>query len=200
LNFRELLSREFSLSSTQLDQLERHYELLKAWNKRLNLTSLGTLEDIVRVHYYESLFLGSLLPKGSLTIADVGSGAGFPGIPIGVYRPECMVTLIESNRRKAVFLRESSRGIDNIEVIASRAESVQQTYEFALSRALRPGDVLGLRLSDKFLLLTTAEDLKGLPAPVSMSKIPWGDHRVTAMFHVKHDKIDRSHLGRERRG
>jgi len=80
--FRELLAREFasygSLTVTQIDQLEAHYNLLVRWNARLNLTRIDSIEDAVRLHYCESLFVGTRLPAGSLRIVDVGSGAGFP--------------------------------------------------------------------------------------------------------------------------
>src|SRR5262245_12319813 len=110
--FRELLAKEFApyetLTEHQLDQLESHYRLLTAWNKRLNLARLGSVEDAVQLHYCESLYLGRALPLGNLRIVDIGSGAGFPGIPIAILRPECSVTLVESHQRKAVFLREAT--------------------------------------------------------------------------------------------
>src|ERR1700730_14203736 len=111
--FRKLLASEFApytgLSDEQLDRLERHYRLLTLWNKRINLTRINSLEDVVRFHYCESLFLAKELPVGALSIVDVGSGAGFPGIPVAILRPECRVHLLESHQRKAVFLREASR-------------------------------------------------------------------------------------------
>jgi 16S rRNA G527 N7-methylase RsmG len=62
--------------------LEKHFLLLQHWNRTLNLTSLKNPEEIVERHYAESLFLGAHLPAGNLSIVDVGSGAGFPGIPV----------------------------------------------------------------------------------------------------------------------
>src|SRR6266436_9755293 len=96
------------------------------WNKVINLTRIERLEEVVDRHYAESLFVGANLPFGSLTIADLGSGAGFPGFPIAVLRPECSVTLIESHKRKAVFLKEASRALPNVVVLAQRAEDVSQ--------------------------------------------------------------------------
>ena len=110
--FRELLAREFapygSLTPEQIDLLEAHYNLLVQWNARLNLTRIDSVEEAVRLHYCESLFVGTRLPAGPLRIVDVGSGAGFPGIPIAILRPECTVTLVESHQRKGVFLREAT--------------------------------------------------------------------------------------------
>ena len=105
--------------------LEAHYRLLLLWNRTLNLSAITGLEEAVERHYCESLFLGAHLPPGSLAIVDIGSGAGFPGLPVAVLRPECSVTLIESHQRKAVFLREASRGLPGVRVVAKRAEDVR---------------------------------------------------------------------------
>ena len=126
--FKELLAAEFgaygSLSVTQLDQLQSHFATLTRWNERINLTRISELGDSVRFHYCESLFLARALPTGSKRIVDVGSGAGFPGIPVAVFRPDCSVTLVESHQRKAVFLREAVRELPNVRVVSKRAEEV----------------------------------------------------------------------------
>ena len=138
--FRDILLRRVSefcqLSVVQLEQLEQHYELMVRWNKTINLTRIEGVEEAVNRHYAESLYLGANLPAGPLTIADVGSGAGFPGFPIAVLRPECMVTLIESHKRKAVFLKEASRSLHNVVVLAQRGEAVSQTFDWVISRAV----------------------------------------------------------------
>src|SRR5206468_1621010 len=97
---------------------------LLRWNRKLNLISVHTEDQMIERHYYESLFLGQHLPTGSLRIADIGSGAGFPGFVVAVQRPDCTVNLIESHQRKAVFLREAARDVPNIRVSAKRAEEV----------------------------------------------------------------------------
>src|SRR6185436_15931259 len=122
-SFRDELSSGFpGLSEAQLDALCDHYRLLLAWNERLNLTRVTSAREAARIHYVESLFLGAQLPPGNLRVVDVGSGAGFPGIPVGILRPECRVDLVESHQRKAVFLREAIRGLPNVHVLAQRAE------------------------------------------------------------------------------
>ena len=126
------------LSSGQCAALEAHYQLLLKWNRRLNLTSIKDLEEVVTRHYGESLFLGARLPEGALRIVDVGSGAGFPGFPVAVLRPECEVTLVESHQRKAVFLREASRGLPNVRVLGLRAEEVKNGPGIALSPRVGP--------------------------------------------------------------
>jgi 16S rRNA (guanine527-N7)-methyltransferase len=183
--FREFLAAEFSpygiLSETQLDQLAAHYTALTRWNERLNLTRIRGLSDSVRFHYCESLFLARFLPSGPHRIVDIGSGGGFPGIPVAIFRPDCEVTLVESHQRKAVFLREAGRELGNVKVIPQRAEEVREHFDWLISRAVAPADVLLLSISDHIALLIGEEDavkMSGDAMPV-----PWGNHRV--LFHVK---------------
>jgi 16S rRNA (guanine527-N7)-methyltransferase len=146
-------------------ELEEHYQLLRRWNKVLNLTSIDNYEEAVERHYGESLFLGQHLPPGHLTIADIGSGAGFPGIPVAVLRPDCTVTLIEAHQRKAVFLREATRKLPNIRILAKRVEDVTESFAWVVSRAVSYED-LGKnlkRLGRRAALLTGAE-----PPPESL--------------------------------
>ena len=141
-------------------ELEAHYQLLKKWNRVLNLTSVDDYDEAVERHYGESLFLGRHLPDGVLRIADIGSGAGFPGIPVAVLRPDCLVTLIESHQRKAVFLREATRGLSNVRVISKRAEDVMEGFDWVISRAVSYED-LGKnlkRLASRVALLTGADE------------------------------------------
>src|SRR5690349_5702848 len=114
------------LSAFQVGQLYSHYELLVKWNEKINLTSVRSAEELVVRHYCESLFFGSHLPDAvaGTSIADIGSGAGFPGLPMAILRPDWRVSVVESHQRKAVFLREGSRGLDNVAVVPKRAESV----------------------------------------------------------------------------
>src|SRR5579871_2161347 len=123
--FRALLAEEFApygnLSEGQLDALEQHYELLRRWNQKINLTRIESIEDAVKFHYCESLFLARELPAAPLHIADVGSGGGFPGIPVSIFRADSSIDLIESHQRKATFLREASRQLGNCRVVTSRA-------------------------------------------------------------------------------
>jgi 16S rRNA (guanine(527)-N(7))-methyltransferase RsmG len=135
--------------------LEEHFRLLERWNRKLNLTRVRDVER----NYGEALFLGRHLPPEPLRICDIGSGAGFPGFPVAVLRADCEVTLIESHQRKAVFLKEASRGHKNIRVLAKRAEEVAERFDWAVSRAVGGSDlarVLG-RLAPNAALLTGSE-------------------------------------------
>ena len=146
-------------TSSQKLALDAHYELMLRWNAKLNLTRITDRQEAWERHYLESIFLARQLPPGPLRIADVGSGAGFPGIPIAVVRPECTVTLIESHQRKSVFLREATRDLPNVRVLAMRAESVQETFDWIVSRAVSPERVLKLNLAPNVALLTGRNEI-----------------------------------------
>ena len=170
-DFKSLLALEFShygvLSPQQLTLLEEHYHLLLRWNQKINLTRITGLQDAVRYHYCESLYLAGRLPDGPLRIIDVGSGAGFPGIPVAIYRPECSVDLVESHQRKAVFLREAARGLTSVRVLAQRAEVVSDSYDWTISRAVRPEDVLKLNLAPHVAVLGAEGE-----------SLPWSEKRA----------------------
>ena len=179
MNFKDLLQSEFSacgiLSQAQLETLEQHYQLLLRWNRRLNLTRITQLTEAVRFHYCESLYLGRFLPPGPLKVADLGSGAGFPGIPLAVSRPELEVTLIESDARKAVFLRETARSLNNVKVAAMRFEECSQRFDWAVSRAVAPESVLGSGLAPRFAILASRD---AAPPNSDVIQLPWGRNRV----------------------
>jgi 16S rRNA (guanine527-N7)-methyltransferase len=186
-----LVSPYLELSAGQLSALERHYQLLLKWNARINLTAIRSLEEAIERHYAECLWFAGELRRHCATafhhqqptVVDVGSGGGFPGIPIAVYAPVWNVTLVESHRRKAVFLAEAARGMPNVRVLSDRAENIHQTFDVAVSRAVNPATVLKLPLAASFGLLIGAGDVpRGTSAQVL--PVPWGQKRV-AMFHVE---------------
>jgi 16S rRNA (guanine527-N7)-methyltransferase len=169
------------LSPQQLSLLEDHYGILKRWNATLNLTRIEDVLEAAERHYAESLFLAVHLPLGALEIADVGSGGGFPGIPVAILRPDCSVTLIESHQRKAVFLKEATRSISNIQVIGRRAEDVLERFDRVISRAVSYSDLVRplKRLAPAADLLTGGEEPPvkldfRWDAPISL---PWGKQR-----------------------
>ena len=187
--FRDLLRDRLrgvaELTDAQAEALESHYDLLMKWNRTLNLTAIRDLPEIIERHYGESIFLAAHLPAGPLRIADVGSGAGFPGLPVAIYRPDCLVTLVESHQRKAVFLKEAARSLSNVRVVARRAEQVGEEFDVAISRAVSYQDLSpSLKaLAPAAALLSGAEsppDDMGFmwepPIP-----LPWGEQRYLRM-------------------
>jgi len=112
---------------------------LKKWNKAYNLTSLKRDEDIVIKHFLDSLLYLKAIPDGEISVMDVGSGAGFPGIPIKIMRPEIEMYLLEPSRKKAGFLRHIIRTLelDGIEVEEKRVQDTGSlTVDVAVTRAL----------------------------------------------------------------
>ncbi|QHS52684.1 16S rRNA (guanine(527)-N(7))-methyltransferase RsmG [Edaphobacter sp. 12200R-103] len=154
-------------------QLSAYLGLLTKWNARTNLTAVRDPEEMVRRHFGESLFtgrhLGDPLPD---TLLDLGSGAGFPGIPIALLHPSIAVTLAESQNKKATFLREVVRtlGLKNIEVWGGRAEDLpaDRTFHTVTLRAVdhmaAALDAAVSRAAQQILLLATgaSEILGGL--------------------------------------
>ncbi len=106
---------------------------LKKWNKTYNLTAIKRDKDIIIKHFIDSLLYLKAIPDGPLKLADMGTGAGFPGIPIKIIRPEMDITLIEPSRKKTSFLKHIIRllKLDSIHVLDQRLEDLGNEYEEA---------------------------------------------------------------------
>jgi 16S rRNA (guanine527-N7)-methyltransferase len=144
-----------ALTETQVRHFSTYLDLLLRWNSRVNLTSVREPEAIVTRHFGESLFAARCLisqpgrtsanwkandqgPATNDSLADFGSGAGFPGLPIKIWAPELEVQLIESNQKKATFLREVIRalGLKSAEVFSGRAEDFHEQADIVTLRAV----------------------------------------------------------------
>jgi len=135
----------FSVDDHQLAQFGIYYRELKDWNARINLTSLTDDLDIIDKHFIDSLLLirHEKLKQG-LRAIDVGSGAGFPGLPIKIYRPDIQLSLLESIGKKATFLRHivAELDIEDVHVINDRAEVIgrspehREQYDLAVARCV----------------------------------------------------------------
>jgi len=127
-------------SRAQLIQFQAHFDLLLRWNAKTNLTSIRDPQEILRRHFAESAYLTKVLPLGPGTLIDVGSGGGFPGIPVKILSPETHVILVESVTKKAAFLKEAARavGLPGLEVFAGRFEDLHDVRAAWLTmRAVR---------------------------------------------------------------
>ena len=171
-----------TLSSGQLGALFAHFELMRRWNPKLNLTSCIDLEAAALRHYAESLFLGSFLPKSMKTAVDMGSGAGFPGFPVAVLRAEFSVLLVESDQRKAAFLREASDFAKNVRVRAVRAETLTDAVDAVIGRAVVPKDILAVadRISVWFGILASCSDAEAIAGSrdCQVAPLPWDPDSV----------------------
>jgi 16S rRNA (guanine527-N7)-methyltransferase len=113
------------------------FTLLLRWNARMNLTAIRDEEGILSRHFVESIASARTLPAGIASLLDFGSGAGFPGIPIALCRPEIAVTLAESQGKKAAFLREAVRTLGIAATVHSgRAETLTQRFDCVTLRAV----------------------------------------------------------------
>jgi 16S rRNA (guanine527-N7)-methyltransferase len=176
---------DLSLNQAARTKILSHYRLLVQWNRRMSLTTVRDSREIAVRHFGESLFLARELGNAPKTILDVGSGAGFPGLPVAVAFAGAQVTLLESVQRKAVFLREVSRSWGNVEVRNERLEGLSGHWELAVMRAVAAGATLEhlARISERVALLTGeegAEEARRTPffawdTPISL---PWGKRRV----------------------
>jgi 16S rRNA (guanine527-N7)-methyltransferase len=129
------------LTDSQLTAVSVYVNLLLKWNAKLNLTAIRDPQEIITRHFGESFFAArQLFPAGNShdSVIDVGSGAGFPGLPLKLWSKNIDLTLIESNQRKATFLREVIRTLDlrSAVVLSQRAESVSLRADFVTLRAV----------------------------------------------------------------
>lgn len=128
------------LDDALLASINVHLELLVRWNQHMNLTALRSPEEMVQRHFGESLFAARELfsRDSSQDVFDLGSGAGFPGLPMKYWAPNLQLTLIEGHGKKATFLREVGRALhlSGLTVLNARAESISQRSTLVTMRAV----------------------------------------------------------------
>jgi len=151
----------------QIDQFARYAGELIHWNRKMNLTAITEAQTLAVKHFLDSIAPAALIPPGA-SLLDIGSGAGFPGIPLKIVRPDLRVTLIDAVRKKVNFQKHVIRtlGLENIGAHQIRAEqfSAEEPFDVIITRALS-----GLREFVALALPLLAEDgvmlsWKGLPA------------------------------------
>ena len=142
------------LDGEQVEQFRSYYDELIAWNENVNLTAVTGWEEVQERHFLDSLAVGSAFPEtvldGGAGLLDVGSGAGFPGLPLKIAYPRIGVTLLEATGKKTAFLRHvvDKFGLDGVEVVTGRAEAeahgpeMRERFGAVASRAVARLDVL----------------------------------------------------------
>jgi 16S rRNA (guanine527-N7)-methyltransferase len=182
------------LGESQIAQLVTHFAMLCRWNQRINLTRITGVQDAARHHYAESLY-GSRFIAGARTILDIGSGAGFPGIPLAVIRPDVQVTALEANQKKSLFLMEAkdAMALANFKVINARLEEYDWSgYDLLTSRALDRAEtilpsVIRSLGSNQRLMLYCAPDLmakleRKASDGIETHPIPQSESRLVAIL------------------
>ena len=121
------------LTAGQIAKIQEYIRLLLKWNQSVSLTSVVDPVEILARHFGESMFICCLIPVEKCRLADIGSGAGFPGLAVKIACPELRLTLIESNNKKCAFLSEVVRALEleNVEVMPVRFEEARVSPDFA---------------------------------------------------------------------
>jgi 16S rRNA (guanine527-N7)-methyltransferase len=132
---------QITVSDVQVQQIQQYTSLLLAWNDKVNLTAIREPSDILYRHFCESMYAGVALSVENGRLADVGTGGGFPGLPLKILRPDLQVFLVESSVKKATFLAEVVRalGLTHTSVMVSRYEDLGEELaplDYVCSRAV----------------------------------------------------------------
>ena len=141
---KELKKMNITLTTEQLNQFEKYYEILVIENEKYNLTAIIRKEDVYLKHFYDSLTLTKIIDLNNQSLCDIGTGAGFPGIVLKIVYPTLKVTLLDATEKKCKFLQKviNSLNLKNIKVINERAEIFskvnREKYDIVTSRAVAP--------------------------------------------------------------
>lgn len=140
------LLNDFDLNQKQIEMFEKYLSLLLEWNEKFNLTAITDKDQIEEKHFVDSLYLLKYISLKEKTLLDVGSGAGFPGIPLAIAEPTAKITLLESNSKKVSFLKEVVKQLQltNVEIIQGRAEelNLREKFDHVTARAVKELNVL----------------------------------------------------------
>ncbi|GIP29197.1 ribosomal RNA small subunit methyltransferase G [Paenibacillus sp. J23TS9] len=140
-----LLEKGIEISHSQLDQFETYFKELVLWNEKMNLTGITDREQVYTKHFYDSITLAFYVDiKNIRTMADIGSGAGFPGIPLKICFPHLKLTIIDSLNKRINFLKHivQETGLEHVELLHGRAEDWAQkpghrdSYDLVTARAV----------------------------------------------------------------
>ncbi len=136
-----IISEYFTLTARQAEQFAQLDALYRDWNSKINVISRKDIDNLYEHHVLHSLAIAKFLPfQPGTTILDVGTGGGFPGIPLAILFPECQFVLIDSIRKKILVATEIAKalGLTNVICKQERAEEEKQKFDFVVSRAVMP--------------------------------------------------------------
>lgn len=190
------------LTHTQLKQFTEYYNLLLEWNGRINLTRITEPNEVAQKHFADSVLGAELIPHGARAV-DVGTGAGFPGVPLKIIRPDIELVLVDSLGKRIRFLDEllSRLGISAVTIHAraedaARKPDLREGFDIALSRAVAPMNVLseltlpfvkvggaslmykGSGARDELALCANAFKVLGCRAELNDYEVSWGARTI----------------------
>ena len=157
---------EVEVTPELVERLEIYARLLVEWNEKMNLTAITDPVGIAVKHFADSLTVAPLLPTGAFSLIDVGTGAGFPGVPLALLRTDCRLTLLDSLNKRLTFLDEVCRAVElPVTLVHARAEEggrrkeLRERYDVAVARAVAALPVLSeyclpfVKVGGRFLAL-----------------------------------------------
>lgn len=204
---RQLKELELELNETQLQQFERYYELLVEWNKVMNLTAITEYEEVYEKHFLDSLAIVKVEDINKVeSIIDIGTGAGFPGIPLKIAFPHLKVVLLDSLNKRINFLNTviEELGLENVETLHGRAEDYAKKAEYreqadlCVSRAVANLSTLSeyclpyVKVDGKFIPYKSGEITTEADEAKKAVGILGGNVKKILKFHLPDSDITRS--------
>lgn len=195
------------LDAHQLKQFMEYYELLIEWNSFMNLTAITEFDDVMKKHFIDSLtILKACDLQENLSVIDVGTGAGFPGLPMKIAFPQLKVTLLDSLNKRVKFLNEviSRLGLTGIEAIHGRAEDfakpgqLREQYDICVSRAVANLSTLSelclpfLKIGGKFISYKSEKAMEELPGAKHAIYLLGGEISQQESFLLPDSDINRN--------
>ncbi|AMA71460.1 MULTISPECIES: 16S rRNA (guanine(527)-N(7))-methyltransferase RsmG [Aneurinibacillus] len=195
------------LSEEQLQQFEKYYELLVEWNEKMNLTGITEKQQVYEKHFYDSITPAFYYTfTGAESLIDVGSGAGFPGIPLKICFPSLKLTILDSLNKRLVFLQEVARqlGLVDISFVHSRAEDAgkdkkyRDRFDLVTARAVARMSVLAelclpfVKPGGAFLVMKGADIEAELNEGKKAIKVLGGKTERVETFELPEEKAERN--------
>lgn len=197
--FKEKLNgTSIELSDNQIEKFYKYMLLIHEWNEKINLTAILEPEEMIVKHFIDSLSIANDINSGAKVI-DVGTGAGFPGIPLKIYDETINITLMDALNKRVIFLNEVASQLDlkdEIEILHGRAEEIAQNpkyrenYDYAVSRAVAPLNILLEYLSPFVKIGGKVIAMKGSSSDEEVSE----SINAFNVLHCKIEKIDKFEL------
>ncbi|MCR4455958.1 16S rRNA (guanine(527)-N(7))-methyltransferase RsmG [Aeromonas salmonicida] len=201
----KLKEHNIELSNTQKEQFQTYYQLLVEWNEKMNLTSITDEHEVYLKHFYDSITPSFYYDfKGSLSICDVGAGAGFPSIPLKIIFPELKVTIVDSLNKRIQFLNHlaDDLGLQDVSFVHDRAETFgkgdyRESYDIVTARAVARLTVLSelclplVRKGGQFIALKSSKGEEELDEAQFAINVLSGNVKETFNFELPEEAGER---------